>query len=76
MLHHHIGHEVAVRVALAVQPMHRREDELVHADRAVVAPDRHVVGVGPRHARPHPLLALSDGDEPYTLLGPQRRLAV
>ena len=49
---------------------------LVHADGAVVAPHRHVVGVRPRRAAPDPVVSLGDGGEAHALLGPQRGLLV
>mmetsp|Transcript_49321 Transcript_49321/g.91830 ORF Transcript_49321/g.91830 Transcript_49321/m.91830 type:complete len:648 (+) Transcript_49321:2089-4032(+) len=71
-----VRHEVAVGVALLVQAVHGAEDELVHADGAVLAPHRHVVLLGPRLHAPNPGVALGHGGEARSLLGDEPHLPV
>ena len=63
-------------VAVLVQPVHRREDDRVHADRPVVAGDGDKVRLGPWHRPPHPVLCLCDRVELDAVARHERRLAV
>mmetsp|Transcript_55144 Transcript_55144/g.167627 ORF Transcript_55144/g.167627 Transcript_55144/m.167627 type:complete len:338 (-) Transcript_55144:658-1671(-) len=76
VLNDDVGHDIPVGVAVLVQAMDSREDDLVHHDSPIIATDDHVVLPRPHGHRPNPVLPFAEIAQEDAFPAPQLHLLV